>query len=87
MTTSTESYRSLVLRLRELDGSVFMPHEAQLLREAADARLFGDDDQLDTVGRALELLDALVDAARLSSRTSGALAELLYGIESVTAQS
>lgn len=87
MATSTESYRSLVIRLRELDGSVFTPAEAQIVREAADARLFGDDDRLDAVGRALELLTTLVEAARLSSRTSTLLADLLCNIDSVEAAS
>lgn len=83
MTATTDTYRSLVTRLREFDGSVFTPHEAQVLRDAADARLFGDDDQMEAVARALQLLDVLVEAARLSSRTSGLLADMLCGIESV----
>ncbi len=87
MTPSTESYRGLMARLRELDGSVLGAREAQVLREAADARLFGDDDQVEAVERALELLDTLVQAARLSSRTSLALTDLLCGIESAGAQS
>ena len=37
--------------------------------------------------RALDLLEALVEAARLSSRTSNALAEMLSEIESVGATS
>jgi hypothetical protein len=84
---STESYRSLVERLRELDGNVFTAPEAQIVRDAADARLFGDDDQEAAVRRALELLEVLVEAARLSTRTSEALTELLGGIESVAAGS
>jgi hypothetical protein len=83
--TSTESYAKFAARLRDLDGSVFAPHEAQILREAADARLFGDHDQMAAVARALELLDVLVEAARLSSRTSTALADMLCAIETVPA--
>jgi transcriptional regulator CtsR len=78
---STESYRGLVQRLRELDGSVFTEREAQLVRDAADARLFGDADQMDSVRAALDLLEALVEAARLSSRTCAQLADLLCAIE------
>jgi len=85
VTTSTEVYRTLITRLRELDGSVFTPAEAQIVRDAADARLFGDDDEVEAVTRALDLLDALVEAARLSQRTSSALSEMLGGIESVGA--
>ncbi|MDX6539377.1 MAG: hypothetical protein QOI71_987, partial [Gaiellales bacterium] len=69
MAASTNSYRALVERLRDLDGAVFTESEAQQLREAADARLFGDADQVESVRLALEMLERLVEAARLSSRT------------------
>ncbi len=85
MTSSTESYRALVERLRELDGSVFTEREAQVVRDAADARLFGDDDQLDAVTGALELLATLVEAARLSSRTCRQIGDLLCAIEPAAA--
>ena len=87
MSTSTESYSALMVRLRALDGSVMTPDEAQRIRDAADARLFGDPDQIEISTRALDLLEALVEAARLSSRTSNALAEMLSEIESVGATS
>jgi hypothetical protein len=80
---STDAYRALAGRLRELEGAVFSEREAQQLREAADARLFGDSDQMDAVTAALEMLDALVGAARLSTRTRGRLADLLCEIEPV----
>jgi hypothetical protein len=83
MPASTDSYRALVDRVRELDGAVFTAQEAQRLREAADARLFGDRDQVDTVREALELLDRLVEAARLSTRTCSQLSDLLCAIEPV----
>jgi hypothetical protein len=83
VTTSTDSYRALVERIRVLDGSVFTTQEAQIVREAADARLFGDGDHGDALKRALELLDVLVESARLSSRTCRALSDLLGEIESV----
>jgi hypothetical protein len=85
--TSTESYRALVERMRVLDGSVFTSGEAQIVREAADARLFGDEDQVDALKRALEVLDVMVESARLSSRTCRALSDLLGEIESVGAES
>ena len=85
MALSTEAYRTLVTRLRELDGSVFTPAEAQIVRDAADARLFGDDDQTEAVARALDLFGTLVEAARLSKRTSSALSDMLGEIESVGA--
>jgi hypothetical protein len=84
---NTDSYRALVMRLRALDSTVFTPAEAQCLRDAADARLFGDPDHVETATHALDMLDDLVAAARLSSRTSEALAELLCDIESVSAVS
>jgi hypothetical protein len=87
VTTSTDSYRALVERVRLLDGSVFTPREAQIVREAADARLFGDEDQVDIAKRALALLEAVVESARLSSRTGRALADLLCEIESVGTES
>jgi hypothetical protein len=74
-------------RLRALDGSVMTPDEAQRIRDAADARLFGDPDQIEISTTALDLLEGLVDAARLSNRTSNALAEMLSEIESVSATS
>jgi hypothetical protein len=87
VSTSTESYSALMVRLRALDGSVLTPEEAQRIRDAADARLFGDPDQIEISTDALDLLDALVESARLSSRTSNAVAEMLSDIESVSATS
>jgi len=84
---STDAYRALVERLRDLDGTVFSEREAQQVREAADARLFGDGDQIDVVTEALDLLDALVAAARLSSRTCRQLSDLLCDIQPVGAAS
>jgi hypothetical protein len=83
MAASTNSYRALVERLRDLDGAVFTESEAQQLREAADARLFGDADQGESVRLALEMLERLVEAARLSSRTSHQLSDLLREIQPV----
>jgi hypothetical protein len=83
MAAATDSYRVLVERVRDLDGPVLSEHEAQAVRDAADARLFGDDDQIEAVERALELLDRLVEAARLSNRTGRYLSELLAAIEPV----
>jgi hypothetical protein len=83
VTEATESYAALMERLRELDGTVLTAAEAQAVRDAADARLFGDDDQLEAAGAALATLDTLVSAARLSSRTRTILADLLCEIESV----
>jgi hypothetical protein len=84
---STESYSALMVRVRALDGSVLTADEAQRIRDAADARLFGDPNQLEISTSALDLLESLVEAARLSSRTSNALAEMLSEIESVSATS
>jgi hypothetical protein len=81
--SSTESYAELMERLRELDGSVLSAAEAQLVRDAADARLFGDADHLEAAGDALAVLDVLVEAARLSTRTRAVLGDLLCAIESV----
>ena len=61
VSTSTESYSALMVRLRALDGSVLTPDEAQRIRDAADARLFGDPDQIEISTRALDLLE---DAGR-----------------------
>jgi hypothetical protein len=83
MAPTTASYRALVGRLRELDGAVFTAQEAQLVRDAADARLFGDSDSDAAVRAALDLLDRLVEAARLSTRTSRQLSDLLSEIEPV----
>jgi hypothetical protein len=87
VSTSTESYSALMVRLRALDGSVLTPDEAQRIRDAADARLFGDSDQIEISTDAVDLLETLVEAARLSTRTSNALAEMLSDIESVSATS
>src|SRR6476646_3917266 len=77
----------LMVGVRALDGSVLTADEAQQIRDAADARLFGDPNQLEISTSALDLLESLVEAARLSSRTSNALAEMLSEIESVSATS
>jgi hypothetical protein len=87
VSTSPEAYSALMVRLRALDGSVMTPEEAQRIRDAADARLFGDPDHFQVSTDALDLLEALVESARLSSRTSNALAEMLSDIESVSATS
>jgi hypothetical protein len=81
MPARTDSYRALVGRVRDLDGAVLSEVEAQAVRDAADARLFGDDDQSETVQYALALLDQLVEAARLSDRTCRQLSALLSAIE------
>jgi hypothetical protein len=81
VSASAETYGALIERLRDLDGSVFTVVEAQLVREAADARLFGDEDQLETVTTALDMLDILVAAARLSTRTCRELSDLICSIE------
>jgi hypothetical protein len=81
--SSTESYAVLMERLRELDGPVLSAPEAQLVRDAADARLFGDAGHLEAAGDALAMLDVLVEAARLSTRTRSQLGDLLCEIESV----
>jgi hypothetical protein len=86
VSVSTDSYSALMRRLRTLGGSALTAHEAQQVREAADARLFGDDDQMERTARMLALLDELVRAARLSSRTSGELADLLCAIDPVSAE-
>lgn len=83
MPASTAAYRALLERVRDLDGAVLTAREAQQVRDAADARLFGDGDQVETVKCALELLHRLVAAARLSSRTSRQLSDLLCEIEPV----
>jgi hypothetical protein len=80
MPAGADSYLALVERVRDLDGAVLREHEAQRVRDAADARLFGDDDQIEAVELALELLDQLVEA-RLSSRTCRQLSDLLCAIE------
>jgi hypothetical protein len=87
MPASTASYRALMERVRDLDGAVFTEYEAQQVREAADARLFGDADQIETVRLALELLDRLVEAARLSTRTCSQLCDLLREIQPVGIES
>jgi hypothetical protein len=84
---STDSYAELMGRLRELEGSVLSAPEAQLVRDAADARLFGDADHVEASGDALAVLDVLVEAARLSTRTRALLGDLLIEIESVSAGS
>jgi hypothetical protein len=81
MPAATDSYCALVGRLRDLDGAVLSEDEAQAVRDAADARLFGDDDQIEMVDHALALLDRLVKAARLSNRTCLLLSDLLSAIE------
>ena len=81
VSTSSESYGALVERLRDLDGNVFTVREAQSIRDAADARLFGDADQIETVTAALEMMDTLVEAAPALEPDEPRLGDLLCSIE------
>jgi hypothetical protein len=86
MPANTEAYRALIQRLRDLDV-VFTPAEADQVRAAADAKLFGDGDMAEAVREALDLLDRMVEAARLSTRTCRELSDRLCEIEPVGVQS
>ena len=72
--TPSIAYGQLMRSLHPLEGSKLHPHESAVLRDAADARLFGDLDADSRLDDVQELLERLVDVDRLQPE----LAELLF---------
>jgi hypothetical protein len=63
------AYTSFVQAVRDLEGVKLHAHEADTLRAAADARLFGDADAADLLGDAVTVLQLLASAGRLEELT------------------
>jgi hypothetical protein len=72
--TPSEAYARLMRTVDPLDGSKLHPHESALLRDAADARLFGDPDADERVEQAGNLIERLIEVDRVQPE----LGELLY---------
>lgn len=67
------AYNRVMKTLEDLSAAKFHAHEQQLVREAADALLFGDEDAERAYERVGEMLDDMVEADRLLPDTAGAL--------------
>src|SRR3954453_16780546 len=67
------AYTRFVQSLRDLEGVKLHAHEAETLRAAADARLFGDEDAALLLGDAFTVLALLESAGRLQPLTAHGL--------------
>jgi hypothetical protein len=63
------AYTRFVQTERDLEGVKLHAHEAETLRGAADARLFGDEDAALLLGDAFTVLALLESAGRLETLT------------------
>src|SRR4051812_32886256 len=79
------AYTRFVQSLRDLEGVKLHSHEAETLRIAADARLFGDEDAALLLGDAFTVLELLESAGRLEELTVRRLRNDLDGIFTVAA--
>ncbi len=80
LSTPGRAYAALVRALEGLGPATLFPDELQLMRDAADARLFADADRDDLTDAVHELLRRLVDAGRLSTHRAEELEQLLEEI-------
>jgi hypothetical protein len=71
--------------VRDLEGVKLHAHEAETLRTAADARLFGDEDAALLLGDAVTVLALLESAGRLETLTVKRLRRDLDDIFAVAA--
>jgi hypothetical protein len=75
------AYRNLVRHVADLTSVVLHPAEAALLRDAADACLFDDDDAIERTSVACELLARLTDYGRLEPHAAARLSEELVAVD------
>jgi hypothetical protein len=71
------AYGRLMRELRALDGAKLHPAEVETLREAADARLFGDDDAIERCVAAEQLMADLADCERVTPELAEEILDLL----------
>ena len=79
------AYTRFVQSVRDLEGVKLHAHEAETLRSAADARLFGDEDAALLLGDAVTVLALLESAGRLETLTVKRLRKDLDEIFAVAA--
>ena len=78
--TTSIAYARLLRSLRRLEPSELWADESSLIREAADARLFGDLDALDRLLDVAELFVRLQETGRMSSEQAETLHEQLRAV-------
>jgi hypothetical protein len=78
---ASAAYRNLVRHVDDLALVVLHPPEVALLRDAADACLFDDEDAVERLSAACELLARLSEFGRLGSLATARLSEELVAID------
>ena len=78
---ASAAYRDLVRHVADLALVTLHESEAAVLRDAADACMFDDDDAVDRVAAACELLARLGEYGRLESFATARLCEELVAVD------
>jgi hypothetical protein len=78
--TTSIAYTRLLRSVRRLEHADLRTDETSLIREAADARLFGDDDALERLLDVAELFVRLQETGRMSSMEAETLHEQLRAV-------
>ena len=81
MATTSIAYTRLLRSVRRLEHADLRTDETSLIREAADARLFGDDDALERLLDVAELFVRLQETGRMSSMEAETLHEQLRAVQ------
>jgi hypothetical protein len=71
----SSAYSRVLALLGDLGPAKLHAGEQAVVREAADALLFGEDDAREALDRVHDLAERLVDAERLIPETAGALVD------------
>jgi hypothetical protein len=79
--TTSIAYTRLLRCVRRLEPADLRADESSLIREAADARLFGDDDALERLLDVAELFVRLQETGRMSSEQAETLHEQLRAVQ------
>jgi hypothetical protein len=79
------AYAALIRIVRSLEESELYPHEVDILRGAADARLLADQDREERMADADELLGWLVESERVDPQVALLVREQLQAITSPAA--
>jgi hypothetical protein len=80
------AYAALIRIVRSLEESDLYPHEVDILRAAADARLLADLDREERMAEAEELLGWLVESERMDVEVATLVREQLRAITAPAAQ-